>query len=67
MKTYMTRVIIELATKTRIGTKIETKTKTNTEMTAMTNLEVGLKRKVTYMMMMIDLAQKLKECTKFCK
>ena len=34
----------------------------------MTKIEVGLKKKVTYMMMMmIDLAQKLKECTKFYK
>ena len=43
-------------------------TKTNTEMTAMTKLEVGLKKKITYMMMMmIYLTQKLKECTKCYK
>ena len=43
MKAYMKRIIIELATKTRIGTKIETKTKKDTEMTAMIKIEVGLK------------------------
>ena len=61
-----TRIIIELATKTGIAAKIDTKTKTNTEMTAMTKLEVGLKKKITYMMM-IYLTQKLKEYTKFYK
>ena len=67
MKTYMktgtTRRIIEKVTKT----KIETKTKTNTEMTVMTKLEVGLKKKITCVMMMIYLTQKLEECTKFYK
>ena len=63
-KTYTTRITIELAMETRRGAKIDTKTKTNTEMTAMTKLEVGLKKKITYMMMMIYLTQKLKECTK---
>ena len=38
IKTHMTRVIIELATETRVGAKIDTKAKTNTEMTAMTKL-----------------------------
>ena len=33
----------------------------------MTILEVGLKKKITYIMMMIYLTQKLKECTKFYK
>ena len=36
-------------------------------MTAMTKLEAGLKKKITYMVMMIYLTQKLKECTKFYK
>ena len=37
-------------------------------MTVMTKLEVGLKKKITYMMMMmIYLTQKLEECTKFYK
>ena len=67
IKTHMTRITIELATETRIGAKIDTKTKTDTEMTAMTKLEVGLKKKITYVMMMIYLTQKLKECTKFYK
>ena len=46
MKTHMkigtTRIIIEIVTKT----KIEIKTKANTEMTVMTKLEVGLKKRV---------------------
>ena len=67
IKTHMTRITIELAMETRIGAKRDTKTKTDTEMTAMTKLEVGLKKKITYMMMMIYLTQKLKECTKFYK
>ena len=67
IKTYMTMITIELATKTVIGAKIDTKTKTNTEMTAVTKFEVGLKKKITYMMTMIYLTQKLKECTKFYK
>ena len=60
IKTNMTRITIELAMETRIGAKIDTKTKTDTEMTAMTKLEVGLKKKITYMimMMMIYLTQK---------
>ena len=61
----MTRISIELATNPGIGAKIEAKTKTNMEMTAMTKLEVGLKREITYMMMMIYLTQKLKGCTGF--
>ena len=63
MKTGTTRIIIEIVTKT----KVEIKTKTHTEMTAMTKLEVGLKKKVAHMMMekMIPLTQNLKECTKF--
>ena len=61
------RIIIELPTKTGIGAKIEPKTKTNAEMTAMTKLEVGLKKNITYMMRMTCLTQKLKECTKFYK
>ena len=63
----MTRVNIELATKTRVGAKINTKTKTGTEMIAMTKLEVGLRRKITCVMMMKYFTQKLKEYTKFCK
>ena len=59
--------IIELAMETRLGVKIDTKAKTNTEMTAMTKLEVGLKKKITYMMRMTYLTQKSKECTKFYK
>ena len=56
IKTHMTRITIELATETRIGAKIDIKAKTNTEMT---ELEVGLKKKITYMMMMmIYLTQK---------
>ena len=48
-------------------TKIERKTKTDTEMTAMTKLEVVLKKKGDHIMIkkMIVLKQKLKECTKF--
>ena len=42
MKTGITRIIIEIVTKT----KIEIKTKTNTEMTVMTKLEVGLKKRL---------------------
>ena len=67
IKTHTTRITIELATETRKGAKIDTKTKTNTEMTAMTKLEVGLKKKTTFMMMIIYLTQKLKEYTKFYK
>ena len=52
---------------TRIGAKIDNKTKTDTEMTAMTKLEVGLTKKITYLMMMIYLTQKLEECTKLYK
>ena len=65
MKTGTTRRIIEIVKKT----KIEIKTKTNTEMTVVTKLEVGLKKKITYMMIekMIVLRQNLKGCTKFCK
>ena len=67
IKTPTTRVTIELAMETRIGAKINNKAKTDTEMTAMTKLEVGLKKKITYMMRMTYLTQKLKECTKFYK
>ena len=68
LETDMTRVNIELATKTVVGAKINTKTKTGTEMTAMTKLEVGLRRKITcVMMMMIYFTQKLKEYAKICK
>ena len=61
MKTGMTRIIIEIVEKTKIGIK----TKTNPEMTAMTELEV--EKKIAYMMIekMIFLKQNLKECTKF--
>ena len=52
---------------TRLGGMIDTKAKTNTEMTVMTKLEVGLKKKITYMMRMTYLTQKSKECTKFYK
>ena len=61
MKTGTTRGIIEIVTKT----KIEIKTKNNTEMTVMTKFEVGLKKKITYMMMMIYLTQKLKSAQNF--
>ena len=63
MKTGTTRIIIEIVTKT----KIDIKTKTNTEMTVMTKLDVGLKKKVAHMMIekMIVLNKKMKECTKF--
>ena len=56
-------MIIEIVTKT----KIEIKTKTDTEMTVMTKLEVGIKKKTAHMMIekMIVLKQKLKVCTKF--
>ena len=63
----MTRVNIELATKTGVEARINTKTKTGTDMTAMTNFEVGLRRKIICVMMMICFMQKLKEYTKFCK
>ena len=62
-----TRITTELATETGIGAKIDTKIKTNTEMTVMTKLEIGLKKKTTYMMRMTYLTQKSKECTKFYK
>ena len=57
IKTHTTRITIELAMETRIGAKINTKAKTNTEMTAITKLEVGLKKKITYMMRMTYLTQ----------
>ena len=65
IKTGTTRMIIEIVTKT----KIEIKTKTSTEMTAMTELEVGLKKKIAHMMIekMIVLRKNIKGCTKFCK
>ena len=65
MKTGTTRIIIEIVTKI----KIEIKIKTNTEMTVMTKLEVGLKKKSAHMMIekMIVLRQNLKGCIKFCK
>ena len=44
MKTGTTRIIIELATKTKIGINIET----STEMTAMTKIDVGLERTHAY-------------------
>ena len=40
---------------------------TDTEMTVMTRLNVGLRRKITCVMMMIYFTQELKEYTKFCK
>ena len=63
MKTGTTRIIIEIVTKM----KIEIKAKTNTEMSVITKLQVGLKKKITYMMIekMIVLRQNLKGCTKF--
>ena len=67
LETDMTRVNIELATKTGVEAKINTTTKTGTEMTPMTKLEVGLRRMITCVMMMIYFTQKLKEYTKFCK
>ena len=46
----------------RIGIIIET----DTVMTVMTRLGVGLRKKITWVMMMIYFTQKLKECTKLC-
>ena len=65
MKTGKTRIIIETVIKTKIV--IETNIETSTEMTVMTKSEVGLKKRITYIMMMIYLTQKLEECTKFYK
>ena len=67
MKTGTTRIIIEIVIKTKIV--IETNIETGTEMTVMTKREVGLEKKITYMMIekMIVLMQNLKGCTKFCK
>ena len=65
MKTGTTRIIIEIVIKTKIV--IETNIETSTEMTVMTKSEVGLKKKTTYIMMIIYLTQKLEECTKFYK
>ena len=70
IKTHMARVITELAMETMVGAKIDTKAKTDTEMTAMTKLEVGPKKKKSAHIMiekLIVLRQNLKECTKFCK
>ena len=50
LETDMTRVIIELATKTGVGAKINTKTKTGTEMTAMSKLKVGLEKDIAHTM-----------------
>ena len=63
MKTGTTRIIIEIVIKTKIV--IETNIETSTEMTVMTKLEVGLKKKITYIMTMIYLTQKLEEFKKF--
>ena len=63
IKIHTMRVTIELAMETRLGARIDTKAKTNTEMTAMTKLEVGLMKNITYMMRMTYLTQKSKECT----
>ena len=68
MKTGTTRIIIEIFIKTKIV--IETNIETSSEMTVMIKSEVGLKKKITYMMMMmmmIYLTQKLEKCTKFYK
>ena len=56
----MTRIIIEIVTKTKIGIK----TKTDPEMTAMTELEVE-KKIATMMIEKMVLKQNLKECKKF--
>ena len=45
MKTDTTRMIIELATKTKIGINIDT----SAEMRAMTKLEVGLEKDFAYL------------------
>ena len=63
----MTRVNIELATKTGVGAKLNTKTKTGTEMIAMTKLEVCLRKMITCVIMMIYFTKKWKEYTKFCR
>ena len=67
MKPGTTRITIEIVIKTKIV--IETNIETSTEMTVMTKSEVGLKKKITYMMTekMIVLKQNLKGCTKFYK
>ena len=65
MKTGTTGIIIEIVTKM----KIEIRTKINPEMTVMTKLEVGLKKKIAHMMIekMKVLRQNLKGCKQFCK
>ena len=65
IKTGTTRIIIEIVIKTKIV--IETNIVTSTKMTVMTKSEVGLKKNITYIIMMIYLTQKLEECTKFYK
>ena len=55
MKTGTTRIIIELATKTKIGINIET----STEMTAMTKIEVGLEKNHAYITLEMMLVLKV--------
>ena len=69
-----TKTITKISTKTNtktgiktgVKTEIATKTKADTEMTAMTKVEVGLKKNIAHMMIenMIVLSQNLKDCTK---
>ena len=63
MKTGTMRMIIELATKTKIGINIDTRT----EMTAMTKLEVGLEKDVPYLRDgKLTTSQILNKSTKSC-
>ena len=48
LETDMTRVDMELVTKTGVGAKINTKT--GTEITAMTKTEVGLEKDIVHIM-----------------
>ena len=58
---------ISYKNKGRNKDKYQNKNKTGTVMTAMIKLEIGLRRKITWVMMMIYFTQKWKEYTKFCK
>ena len=61
LETKTTRIIIEIATKT----KTEINIGTNTEMTAMTKIEVGLEKEVTCLRQgKLTVSQRLKESTK---
>ena len=62
LETDMTRVIIELATKTGVGAKINTKT--GTEMTVMTNTEIGLEKDTACLRKIKMTSQRLNKSTK---